>query len=230
MDNKKLLPRGLVALQPERRAHPLQNDGEQQTNVQHRMPFFEVVGMSVGIASSDIVRGRSTVAVENRKQVTSAAMGISRPSEGRCLSCWNDFIECPGHLGFMDTPCYIHPLAVNAVAQLMTIVCHRCHTPLISSDLVRTAVAADLLPEPMFTGILRSLASHHHHHQPTPPAVAGGTSRLRHLVDFVRKSTACSNCNAPVFLADVRNGHDVALVVDGMPILLPPSYIRFVLG
>ena len=222
MENKSLMPRGVAVLSAgtERR-------GSDKTRVQRRMPFFEVVGLSIGVASSETVRARSTIAIDNRRQVTNAAMGVSRPSEGRCLSCWNDFVECPGHLGYMETAPYVHPLAVGVVAQLMTLVCHQCHTPRVNAGVVQIATAADLLPETVFAGTLRALRSRG---GGRAPPVGGVSTRIRHLVEFVRRSASCTSCGAPVFVAEVRGGYDVVLLVDGTAVPLAPPYMRYVLG
>jgi hypothetical protein len=213
------LPRGVVATASDRKRAP-------RSEVASRMPFFEVMGMSIGIAPSSVVRARSTCTVETRKQVTSAALGISRPADGRCLSCWNEFTECPGHLGYIPTPYYIHPLAIHTVCNLMNLVCHNCQSPLLDLVTVELALGADLLPSSVFGNTLRVLQ------QGRRPASTpfGGPSRIRLLVDFVRKAGFCQSCQAPVCAAEVVAGHSIGVTVQGHVFALPALYVRYVLA
>ena len=221
-ENTEFLPRGLVTF---RRT---QNETcvvtPVQTQVQRRLGCFEISGMNIGVASAEHSRKRSTLTIENRKHVTSAALGISRPAEGRCLSCWNNFSDCPGHVGHIETPHYIHPLTVSVVTQLMSLVCHVCARPLIDVALIKLAVESDLMPEHVFASVLRAMQTGR-----APVTSMGASVRMRHLIDFVKRMGSCVNCGAPVHIASVYNGHSVALGVNGQLVELRPLYIKYIL-
>lgn len=107
-----------------------------------QLPLAEVEEIFFTIYSTEEIKAVAVTQVVNG--LSSGPGSVYDPQMGPtdhsmvCSTCCRDFLECPGHPGYIELPePILHPLLIRTVIMVLNSVCNNCGGLLISPDEIR---------------------------------------------------------------------------------------------
>ena len=98
----------------------------------------DVSDIAYGIYSSEEIEKLAVVECNNPSDFGSNTVRDSRLGphnrNERCGTCQNDYINCPGHHGYIKLKKLFHPLALTTIQKVRDCVCANCSALLISNE------------------------------------------------------------------------------------------------